>query len=478
MSERAVALELERVLEQTGGRCVPSRAAFGAALDPSTDTRALRPGQVYVALRGERFDGHDFLPQARARGAVGAIVERAEALPPDLPGIVVEDTTRAYLACARTARDSFMGHVAAITGSVGKTTTKAFCTTLCQAAGLGPVLATPANENNEIGVGHLLLRALRAQTTPRMLVVEMGARHAGEIEVLAGAVLPEVGILTGVGDSHLENFESLAALEETKWGLFAFGARPVISGSDGASLARLERVIEREPLLCYGEAGTQAGDPRAGELRVSAAGAGRVRVEYREPGARAARVLEAKFAIPGAHHRLDAALALGCVAVLGGDLEAAVAALAQAALPEGRYESVELPNGACLVYDAYNAAPSSTEAALVTFAGQHARRRIAVLSSMAELGSNAEQLHRRVGACAGALTRRRALDALLVGGEFSGALEEGAIAGGAPPASITRYASNADATEWLRDYLRPGDAVLLKGSRRYKMEEILEGLRR
>lgn len=478
MSADRAALPLDRVLTLAGGRCVPSRSAFAAAIDPSTDTRDLRPGQIYVALRGERFDGHAFVEQARARGAAGAIVAQEAALPPNFPGIVVADTTQAYLACAQAARELYAGQVAAITGSVGKTTTKAFCAALCQAAGLGPVLAAPANENNEIGVGHLLLKALRSAPTPRTLIVEMGARHPGEIEVLACAARPTVGALTGVGESHLENFPSLESLEETKWGLFAFGARPVLSGSDGASLARLSRVLDRAPLLCYADAPAQAGDLRTGALCVSAAGEGAVEVSYRAPNAAQVHTYRAALTVPGAHHRLDAALALGVVAALGGDLDRAVAALDTLSLPEGRYQAIELPSGANAIYDAYNAAPASTEAALQTFAAQHARRRIAVLASMAELGPDAEELHRRVGACAGALTRRRMLDALLVGGEFSGALEEGAIAGGAPRASIRRFASNADATEWLRNNLHPGDAVLLKGSRRYKMEEILEGLRR
>ncbi|TAM77543.1 UDP-N-acetylmuramoyl-tripeptide--D-alanyl-D-alanine ligase [bacterium] len=478
MSEGRIALPLDRVLALTHGRCVPSRSAFAATVDLSTDTRCIRPGQIYVALSGERFDGHAFVEQARAHGAAGAVVVREAALPSNFPGIVVADTTQAYLACAQAARELYTGQVAAITGSVGKTTTKAFCAALCEAASLGPVLATPANENNEIGVGHLLLRALRDAMTPRTLIVEMGARHSGEIEVLCRAARPTVGILTGVGESHLENFPSLESLEETKWGLFATGARPVLSGSDRASLARLSRVLDRAPLLCYAEAPVQRSDPRAGEVCVSAAGEGIVEASYRAPGTAESHTYRTAFPIPGAHHRLDVALALGAVAALGGNLDHAIAALGTLSLPEGRYQAIELPNGANVVYDAYNAAPSSTEAALQTFAARRARRRIAVLASMAELGPDAEELHRRVGACAGALTRRRMLDALLVGGEFSGALEEGAIAGGAPRASITRFASNADATEWLRGHLHPGDAVLLKGSRRYKMEEILEGLRR
>jgi len=537
MSAAAVApVPVDRLLELSGGRCLPSRAALPDRIDPCTDTRALRPGQVFVALVGESFDGHAFVAAARDAGARAAVVSRAQALPAGFPGIVVEDTTRAYLACAEAAREQFPGRVVAITGSVGKTTTKEFCRVLLEAAGLGPVLATLANENNEIGVGHLMLRALRSEPAPGTLVVEMGARHVGEISELARAARPDVGILTGVGESHLENFPSLEALRETKWGLFDFGARPVLNAHDEASLERLERVRDRGAILCSAPA---TAHPAIGEVRIShaqvksthagasdvrhihanvkntqftengvsgdvvappsagsavaelevlvAAGPGADReidIHYREPGAQGqggqtAKRIRARFDIPGAHHRLDLALALAAVVALGGDPERAAQAIPQLALPEGRYQAIQLPNGVNAVYDAYNAAPASTEAALRTFAGQQpAKRKIAVLASMAELGPESEALHRRVGEIAGGLAKEHALDAVLVGGDFAAALEEGALAGGAPPQRLRRFGSNAEAAEWLRGYLHPGDAVLLKGSRRYKMEEILEGLRR
>jgi len=491
MTSRFAALPLDRVVALSAGRCVPSRSALPEAIDPCTDTRALRPGQVYVALAGERFDGHEFVVAARAAGAVAAIVSRESALPDGFPGIVVQDTTRAYLACAEAARERFGGRVVAVTGSVGKTTVKEFCRALCEAAGLGPVLATPANENNEIGVGHLMLRALRSGVVPRTLVVEMGARHVGEIEVLCAAARPDVGVLTGVGESHLENFPSLESLRETKWGLFACGARPVLNAGDTASLERLARVLDRNPILCASSlspADVRISHAHMRETHISGTGMllvvpagpnrGTVEVRYRKPASDDENTHRGTFAIPGAHHRLDVALALGAVVALGGDLAKAVEALPTLALPDGRYQEIELPSGARVIYDAYNAAPASTEAALQTFAEHAATRRIAVLASMAELGPQAEELHRRVGAYAGRLANRRVLDALLFGGDYAEALEEGALAGGAPPASVKRFDSNAEAAEWLRGKLHPGDAVLLKGSRRYKMEEILEELRR
>lgn len=480
-ADAQVALPLARVLDLSRGRCVPSHSALPASIDPCTDTRTIVPGQVYVAIVGERFDGHAFVAQARERGAVAAIISDESALPPGFPGIVVENTTQAYLDCAQVARELLSGRVLAITGSVGKTTTKEFCRALCEAADLGPVSATPANENNEIGVGHLMLRVLRTTPPAQTLIVEMGARHVGEIALLCRAARPDVGILTGVGESHLENFPSREALEETKWGLFAFAARPVLNAGDAASLARLDSVLERTPILC--SASPMSSDMRETHARVKdthiatmevVAASDEIEVRFAE------RTYRGRFPIPGAHHRLDLALALGAVAALGGDIERAIGVLPQMTLPEGRYQELELPTGVKAVYDAYNAAPASTEAALHTFAEQAhaARRKVAVLSSMAELGHEAERLHRRVGECAGRLAGERALDALLVGGDFADALEAGALAAGAPPSSIKRFDNNAQATAWLRENLRSGDAVLLKGSRRYKMEEILEGLRR
>ncbi|MBD5632832.1 MAG: hypothetical protein IAI49_00010, partial [Candidatus Eremiobacteraeota bacterium] len=208
-----------------GAESLPGELSF------STDTRTLVPGDVFVALRGERFDGHDYLVDALAAGAAALVVDDARRVPAGVAALVARDTTRAYLAFAAVARARSRARVVAITGSAGKTTTKAFLAGLLERVAPGRTLATPRNENNEIGVAKLLLGCDDA----RFVVVELGARHYGEIEPLARAARPETAVVTNIGEAHLEIFGSRARLAETKWGIFATGARRVLGAADGPS---------------------------------------------------------------------------------------------------------------------------------------------------------------------------------------------------------------------------------------------------
>ena len=197
-----------------------------------------QPGDAFVALRGERFDGHAYVARALAAGARLVVVDDAGAVPAGVPALLVDDTTRAYLAFGACARAMSSARVVAITGSAGKTTTKAFLAQVLERAQPGRVIATPANENNEIGVAKLLL-AVPADAA--YVVVEFGARRYGEIEPLARAAAPDVAILTNVGDAHLEIFGSQERLAHTKWGIFATGARRIINAADSISMERAMR---------------------------------------------------------------------------------------------------------------------------------------------------------------------------------------------------------------------------------------------
>ncbi|MGR4063891.1 MAG: Mur ligase family protein, partial [Vulcanimicrobiaceae bacterium] len=188
-----------------------------------TDTRSLQSGDAFLALRGDRFDGHAFTSEAVRRGAVALVVERAEAAAGDVTALVVRDSLQAYMQLAGLARSRFSGEVLGITGSAGKTTTKAFAAQLLQPRFGDRVLAAPANENNEIGVSKLLLAA--DDENHSALVVEMGARKYGDVAALVEIARPDVGVLTNVGDAHLEIVGTRERLEETKWALFGRGAR-------------------------------------------------------------------------------------------------------------------------------------------------------------------------------------------------------------------------------------------------------------
>ena len=449
-------LTLAQAVAATGG-CLLQETGFPSELRIVTDTRTIERGDVFLALRGENFDGHAYTGDAVGKGAAAVIVDREEAAG-NAPALVVADTKRAYMDLAGAARTGFPGRVIGITGSAGKTTTKHLLAQLLTAHyGADDVLASPANENNEIGVSKLLLAA---QPYHRVLVVEMGARHEGDIAVLVQIARPQIGILTNIGEAHLEIFGSRERLARTKWGLFSLGAQAILNANDSESVVRAGGL--ESPPLWYG-----TGTP--GVPGVWIEDDGTLKLTY---GAHTeTHALEIPF--PGAHNRANLAAAIAGALVAGVPAETIAARVAQLTLPPGRYERMTLPGGLHVIYDAYNANATGMIAALDAFAGEPAERRIAVLASMAELGSDAPALHERVGAHAA----KANVDMLLCGGDFASSLASGAMAAGFPRNRIELFGSNGDAVQWLRDHAGPRDAVLLKGSRKYRMEEIVQTLR-
>ncbi|GAC1533227.1 MAG: UDP-N-acetylmuramoyl-tripeptide--D-alanyl-D-alanine ligase [Candidatus Velthaea sp.] len=424
-----------------------------------TDTRAIAGGETFLALGGERFDGHDFVAAAFDRGVAACIVSDELRVPPGRPAIVVENTLAAYLQLAHLARRQTTGDLVAITGSAGKTTTKAFLLQLLTAAGMAAT-ATPENENNEIGVAKFLL-GLEAGDE-RVAIVEMGARKYRDIDVLVNAAQPNVAILTNVGDAHLEIFGSRERLASTKWGIFSTHARAVLNLADDIARNRAGS-LDVMPIWF----GTGDIAPPPGQPGVVVRDAQHVIVH----DGIARTDFDVQIGVPGEHNRRNLAAALAAAVALGYPPATLVPHLAALHLPPGRYQRLPLADGAQLIFDAYNASMSGALATLEAFAQEPAQRRIAVLGSMAELGPEAPQMHRRVGrAAAGASTM------LLVGGEFAADLERGALDAGLPPERIVSYADNAAAIVWLRAHALPGDAILLKGSRKYKMEEIAAAL--
>lgn len=457
-------LPLGVALRATGGTLHNPEAA-PTNVRVSTDTRAIEAGDTFVALHGERHDGHNFAGDARRRGASMIVADR---IMPDFETaaiLLVEDTLRAYMALAAAARERFEGRVVGITGSAGKTTTKSFLKQLLEPEFGDRILAAPANENNEIGVSRLLLRASNASHD--VLIVEMGARHAGDIAALVAIAQPHVGVLTNVGDAHLEIMGSRERLAETKWALFGGGAQAVLNAEDvvsrdrAASLAQAVRwfaaVDDADELNRY--RGLPDLTALVGEHRLVQA------------SAKASQEFKVGISVPGRHNRANLAAAVTAALVLGLSLEAMVPRLARVQLPPGRYDSIALPGGVRVIYDAYNANASATIAALDAFAAEAARRRIAVLAGMAELGDEASALHERVGEHAA-----RSVDLLVVEGDFADALAMGARRAGLSAERIFRADDNAGVAAWLRTHARRDDVVLLKGSRKYRMEEIVEDL--
>lgn len=433
-----------------------------AELRVSSDTRTIEPGDTFLALRGERCDGHDYTNDAVRRGASLLIVEDSHARVAGTATMLVPSTLRAYLELAGVARERFAGRVVAITGSAGKTTTKAFLAQLLSARYGGHAIAAPGNENNEIGVSKLLLSATNEDHDA--IVVEMGARRAGDIATLVACAKPHVGILTNVGDAHVEIMGSRERLAETKWALFSHGARAVLNADDAVSLERAATLAGRPHWFAARDRGWDV-DPHSRTTLLL----GRNRLIDADRD----RVTEVAVDVnvPGAHNLANLAAAVAGALELGVELESIIATIPRLQMPAGRFESFAMPGGWRIIFDAYNANASGMIAALDAFVMEQAKRTIAVLGSMAELGDESEQLHERVGAHAAAR-----VDVLLVAGEFSDALARGARKAGFEQRLLATVASNAEAADWLQANARPGDVVLLKASRKYRLEEIIERL--
>ncbi len=444
----------------TGATVLESENA-PAAVRAVTDTRTLHPGDTFLALHGERFDGHAFTAQAVQRGASALVVDDASAAVPGVTTLVVGDTLRAYMDLASLARERFSGAVVGITGSSGKTTTRGFLEQLAHARYGDRVLAPPGNENNEIGVSKVLLAADDARYD--VIVLELGARNFGDVAVLVDIARPQVGVLTNVGEAHLEIMGSRERLAETKWGLFSRGARAVLNADDDVSQLRAGGLDRRPHWFAEGHEGAEWALERitaiAGDTLIDRNGTTTMR-----------RAVEIRF--PGRYNRCNLAAAVAAALELGIPLDVIAPAVPSLQLPAGRYARLTVGDGGPkIIYDAYNANASGMIAALDAFAQESAGRRIAVLASMAELGNESQALHERVGAHAA-----RIVDVLVVEGDFATELARGARDAGLLPSQIVEVRNNTEAAAWLRDHATPSDAVLLKGSRKYRLEQIVEAL--
>lgn len=455
---------LERAVAATGATLFDAGAA-PKTLRISTDTRSIEPGDAFVALHGERFDGHDFAAEAARRGAALLVLDRPAARIAGVPAMLVERTDRAYMEFASIARELFDGLVVGITGSTGKTTTKAFLAQLCSTQFGDRVLASPGNENNEIGVSKLLLNA--SNEAHDVVIAEMGARRYGDVAVLVEIARPHVGILTNIGEAHVEIVGSRERLAETKWALFSRGASAVLNAGDEVSIARAA-TLPAPPRWFAAVASEPAPELRPVFERLTAL-IGEHRLLERAGGETAEYSVETH--LPGLHNRINLAAAVAGALELGISLERLIAKIPTLHLPQGRYDRIAVEGGPRVIYDAYNASASGMIAALDAFAGETASRRIAVLASMAELGDESQSLHERVGAHAASK-----VDVLLVSGDFAAALARGAQSAGLDASQIVPVRNNSHAAAWLREHATDDDVVLLKGSRKYKLEEIVEEL--
>lgn len=445
-----IPLGLRAVAATVGGR-VAGDDAVTVTAPAVLDGRQAEPGGLFVAFAGERVDGHDYAAQAARAGAVAVLGSR----PTALPTVVVEDTRAALRALAAHVvarlRDSLT--VAAVTGSQGKTSTKDLLAAVLSSA--APTIGTIGSLNNEIGVPLTMLRAGRAT---RFLVLEMGARHIGDIADLTGLVAPDIAVVLNVGHAHLGEFGSRAAIARAKGELvrgLAPGGTAVLNADDPRVAAM--RSLTAGPALTFGRA--EHADVVLRDLALDPLG--RPSFTLRAAGA------SARVALPfvGAHQALNASAAVAAGLAAGVRLDVAATALATASLSKWRMERRELACGATLLNDSYNANPESTRAALDALAAIEGRRRIAVLGEMRELGDDSHARHRRVGAYAASRA-----DVVAVVGEAARP-----IADGAGERAVVLNGNDA-AADWLRGHLTAGDVVLVKASRGARFDEIAAAL--
>lgn len=453
-------LRADWIAERTGGvlrRGAPDRRFRSFTID----SRRAQEGDLFFALAAER-DGHDFVAAAAERGARGAVVSRSvEGLPVDFVFVQVDDTVRALQALAAAVLRIRLRWVVGITGSVGKTTTKDFTARLL--ADRYEVLKSEGNFNNHLG---LALSLLRLEPAHSAAVLEMGMSAPGEIRILTSIAPPDVAVITNVNPAHLETLGSLEAVAAAKWEIVS-GLKPggtaVINGDDQAIRSVSAGWTGR--LLRFG-LGTGCDVAARNIERRGFEG-----FEFDlEAGGRSART-RLKFLTEG---YLSDALAAAAVAYALNmpltDIAAAVAGLRPA--PK-RGEWITLDRGVVLIDDSYNSSPKALETALRGLGGLPAARRVAVLGDMLELGRDEARFHEDAGRVAAA----SGWDALVVVGPLARGLAEAARSAGLAGEAITEFDSSAEAAAAMPAILRPGDLVLIKGSRGVRTEIIVEAVK-
>lgn len=439
---------LAETAQRLGARLLGGDAAFYGVV---TDSRAVKPGDLFVALRGERFDGHDFLSAVQAAGAVAAIVDRPV---PEvaLAQLVVADTVSALGALGQINRERFEGRVMAVTGSQGKTTVKELSASILSE--LGPVCWTEGNLNNHLGVPRTLLRL---ESRHQFAVIELGANHVGEIAQTVALTRPQVSVLNNATDAHLEGFGGPEGIARAKGeiieGLAADGV--AILNRESPWLSQWVARAAGRTVVTFGM--TSDADVRAEDLQMTLAGC----AFLLQTPAGESRV---RLPLPGRHNVMNALAAAAATLALGASLAQVVTGLEKAQGVSGRLRILKLPEGGALIDDTYNASPGSVKAALDVIGAGHGHR-IAVLGRMAELGDYAEACHREVGAYA-----RGRVDELLVMGEWAKACCEGF----AQPCTV--FESHEAIVEALRLRLTGDTIVLVKGSRSAAMERVVAGL--
>ena len=446
------------------------RVAAGNPATPigrvSIDTRTLTPGDFFVALRGERFDGGRFAAEAVGKGAAGVLVHAADAPKAEAgTAVVVEasDTTQALQDVGRFVRRQSQARVVAITGSAGKTTTKEITADLLSAR--YSVFRNKGNLNNHIG---LPLSLLELRSGPEVAVVELGMNHPGEIRTLIGIAEPEVRVWTNVGDAHIGFFESPDAIADAKAEILEApraGDVLVANADDARVMARARAFAGRS--VTFGvetDADVRATDVQLQGLEGTTATVRTPQGEFR-----------LRSPLLGSGNLLNALAATAVAVEFGVPLDVIAERIGLLRPAYHRGELLRLPGGLTLIDDSYNSSPAALKQSLELMgAARGSARKAAVLGEMLELGPHAVRLHEECGARAAAA----GLDLLItVGGDAARAMADAAVRAGMRAAAVGHVSDAGQAADLALQRTRPGDLVLVKGSRGIGLDALVERLK-
>ncbi len=441
-------MRLSQAAEIVNGALHGEDAVFN---DVSKDTRSIRRGDLYIAIKGERFDGHAFVEQAQQAGAAGALVQQQQNVA--LPQIDVPDTLAALGKLAASWRQRFDGVLIGLTGSNGKTTVKEMCRHILQQhANEQAVLATEGNLNNDIGMP---LTLLKLRPHHRYAVIEMGANHMGEIDYLTHIAQPDIAILNNAGPAHLQGFGSVENVAAAKAEIF-HGLR-----KGGAAIINLDEHFATMWLQqCSGK-----------NVVTFSYGNEQADVFVREQGGAmqictASEAHALKLTVPGKHNVMNALAAAAACLSAGVRLADIASALNRFENIAGRLRVMTLPNGATLLDDTYNANPMSVKAGIDVLTAKGGDSML-VLGDMGELGADAQSLHAEVGRYA----KDAGVQQLFAVGELSRAAADAFGAG------AQWFADKPQLAAALTQCLRADTVVLVKGSRAMQMETLIESLR-
>lgn len=451
-------LSIDEILKATKGKLLETGETVSVS-GISTDSRKTVEGDLFIPLKGENFDGHDFIESAFRHKAAAALTQDYSVHFPGKTLILVENTLEALQELAAYYRSRFAIPFIGITGSVGKTSTKEMVA--CVLEEKYNVLKNEGNLNNEIGVP---LTIFRLDAGHKAVVVEMGMSGFGEISTLTAIVRPKVGIITNIGISHIEKLGSRQNILKAKLEILE-GLQPdglVVLNGDDELLNAVKELLQQRTVTYGLEKGADYFAQNI-DLRGEKGTDFDVTVEGRN--------YTIHIPVPGIHNVYNALAAIAVGRELGVPPEAAAAGISRFSPGKMRLNIIKA-NGMKIINDAYNASPQSVKAALGVLEEVEADRRIAVLGDMLELGKWSVQAHMETGAQAAGITP----DYIVTVGKEALNIAEGAIRAGFDPEKVASFQSNKEALEYLKFILRQGDAVLVKGSRAMKMEELVNSL--